>query len=124
MKLSGYNLLIMGDIDDLFDKERVFEVVSSYEQNKTISFFYNELLLFDRTRALKNFPYTTNKCEDILQFNYLGLSNNSLNLDILSFDFIESLYGCTSFVFDWYLFSRILCNGGRGLFVEKAKTLE
>ena len=122
-KLSGYNLLVLGDIDDLFDNERISEIASSYEQNKSFSFFYNELILFDGTKALKSFPSVTNKIEDILQYNYLGLSNNSINLDVLTLDFIESLYGCTSFVFDWYLFSRILCDGGSGLFVEKAKTL-
>lgn len=122
-KLSEYNLLVLGDIDDLFDKERISEIVSSYEQNRTFSFYYNELLLFDGTNALKPFPRVTNQIEDILQYNYLGLSNNSINLDNLTLNFIDSLYGCNSFVFDWYLFSRILCDGGRGLFVEKAKTL-
>lgn len=122
-KLSGYNLLVLGDVDDLFDNDRISEIVSSYEQNRTFSFFYNELLLFDGTKALQNFPKITNMVEDILQYNYLGLSNNSINLDALTLDFIESLYGCTSFVFDWYLFSRILSNGGKGLFVENAKTL-
>lgn len=122
-KLKGYELLVIGDIDDLFDKSRILEIVKSYNNDKSFSFYYNELLLFDRTKALGDFPKNTDKIDDILQYNYLGLSNNSINLKSLTLDFIDSLYGCTSFVFDWYLFSRILCAGGRGLFVEQSITL-
>lgn len=121
-KLRGYDLLILGDIDDLFDENRVLEIVKFYINDNSFSFYYNELLLFDRTRALKAFPERTESLKNIIQYNYLGLSNNSINLKSITVDFIDSLYGCTSFVFDWYLFSRIICEGGRGVFVENAIT--
>ena len=121
-KSSGYDLLIMGDCDDIFDKRRVLEVKKSYIQNKNFAFFYNNLLLFDKSKALKDFPIFTTKIDEILQCNYLGLSNTAINLSFLSDSFIQSLYSCTSFVFDWYLFSRIICNGGKGKYVKDAVT--
>lgn len=121
-KLIGYDLLIMGDCDDLFDGHRVYEVVNYYQNNNTFTFYYNDLRLFDGTKALKEFPLITEDIEEIVECNYLGLSNTAINLSLISYEFIESLYGCTSFVFDWYLFSRIVCSGGKGIYVENGIT--
>ena len=121
-KAFGYDLLILGDFDDIFDKKRVLEIKKSYIDDISHAFFYNKLLLFDKSDALKALPAFTNDIDGILECNYLGLSNTAINLSYLSNDFIQSLYGCTSFVFDWYLFSRIICNGGKGKYVDKAIT--
>lgn len=121
-KSCGYDLLILGDCDDIFERKRVSELRKIYIQNKDFAFFYNKLLLFDKSNALKDFPAFTTRIDEIFECNYLGLSNTAINLSFLSNDFIQSLYGCTSFVFDWYLFSRIICNGGRGKYVENAVT--
>lgn len=121
-KKTGYNLLIFGDSDDIFNENRVKEIKEIYLNNKDFTFFYNNLLLFDKSKALKEFPLVTDSINDIIQYNYLGLSNTAINLSGISIEFIDSLYGCTSFVFDWYLFSRIVCNCGKGKYVEKAIT--
>lgn len=121
-KKEGYDILIIGDIDDIFDENRVKEIYSYYNHNNQFVFYYNNLLLFDKSPALKEFPAVTTNINQILECNYLGLSNTSLNLSLLSMDFIDSLYGCTSFVFDWFLYSRILTNKGSGAYIDTAIT--
>lgn len=122
VKLLGYNFLILGDCDDIFDIHRVNEVIKCYRKNDSFTFYYNDLVLFDNSIALKELPLLTENINKILECNYLGLSNTAINLSMISYEFIESLYGCNSFVFDWYLFSRILCNGGKGIYVKKGIT--
>lgn len=121
-KKEKYDLLIMGDCDDIFDKNRVSEIKKMYYSSLKYDFYYNELLLFDNSRALKKFPMVTDSIKEVLECNYLGLSNVSVNLNRIQEDFIESLYECVSIVFDWYFFSRIIINGGKGVFVKKAIT--
>lgn len=122
-KNRGYNLLIMGDCDDKFAFNRVKSVISSYESNPDRTFYYNDLLLFNKNKVMDDLPYTTDSIGGILEFNYLGLSNTAINLNRISMHFIESLRDCDSFVFDWYLFSRILLNGGQGIFVSGTYSL-
>lgn len=121
-KKRGYELLIIGDSDDVFDSRRVECLYEAYKSNSEYSFYYNQLLGFDSTPVMSNVPEETLHIEQLLQHNYIGMSNSSINLNKISFEFIESLKGCKSFVFDWYLFSRILCSGGKGLFVGDAIT--
>lgn len=119
-KKRAYDLLILGDSDDIFDKNRVEKVIATWEKTPNFEFYYNNILLFDGSYVFKKIPKITKKIASLLQYNYLGLSNTAINLSRISNEFIESLYECTSFVFDWYLYSRILCNGGKGIFVEDA----
>jgi len=121
-KIRDYDLLVLGDCDDRFDKKRVELIKDSFIKYKDYSFFYNNLCKFDGKPALKEMPQETNSISNVLQHNYLGLSNSSISLSQLSIDFINSLHECNSFVFDWYLFSRIICNGGKGLYINDAIT--
>lgn len=121
-KMLGYEILVIGDSDDLFSNNRISLVNETFEKNPQYYFYYNELRLFDEQKALGEIPSETASIEDIFQFNYLGLSNNTINLTKLSDEFIESLNECNTFVFDWYLFSRILCINGKGLLVPDAVT--
>lgn len=122
-KKNNFDLLIIGDCDDKFALNRVEKIVSSYEKNLNLTFFYNDLLQFNKQRVMEDLPYTTTCINNILESNYLGLSNTAINLKTISIQFIESLIECNSFVFDWYLFSRILLNGGQGIFVPDTYTL-
>lgn len=122
-KKKGYDLLIIGDCDDKFALNRVERVVSCYKDNPDMAFYYNDLLLFNKQRVMEKLPYVTNHINNILESNYLGLSNTTINLNKMNMQFIESLKECDSFVFDWYLFSRILLNGGQGIFVSDTYTL-
>lgn len=121
-KERGYELLVIGDSDDIFDSKRVECLYEAYKRNSEYSFYYNQLLRFDSVPVMTNVPEKTFCIEQLLQHNYIGMSNSSINLNAISFEFIDSLKGFKSFVFDWYLFSRILCSGGKGLFVEDAIT--
>lgn len=121
-KSRGYKLLIIGDSDDLFESKRVESLKEAYIRNSKYTFFYNELLKFDSSPAMTGVPKETLYIEQLLQHNYIGMSNSSINLNAISYEFINTLKNCKSFVFDWYLFSRILCSGGKGLFVGDAIT--
>lgn len=121
-KKEGINLLVLGDCDDMFNSVRISKIVESFKDNKDITFFYNELLFINGKPAMAALPEETTKIDDILEYNYLGLSNTSINIGNITDSFVHSLYECDSFVFDWYLFSRIVSNGGKGIFVPGAST--
>ncbi len=122
-KNMGYSLLIMGDCDDKFYFKRVINIIKSYNKNQDMTFYYNDLLLFNNIKAMGNLPDSTYNIGNIIESNYLGLSNTAINLNKISNSFIESLNECDTFVFDWYLFSRILLNGGTGILVSDAFSL-
>lgn len=121
-KNKGVELLILGDCDDLFDCNRVLEMVNEYRCNSEYAFYYNKLKLFDKSEALKEMPCITDNVDKILEYNYLGMSNTALNMSFLTNQFIESLYLFRGFVFDWYLFSRIVCEGGKGKLIDNTST--
>lgn len=119
-KQRGYDLLVIGDCDDWFHEDRVKELAAAFQQHPECAFFYNELLLPNGDKALKSFPIRLDSVHEILQHNFVGLSNSAINLNRLSDEFLHTLDEYKGKVFDWYLFSRILCNGGRGVLVSKA----
>ena len=67
-------------------------------------------------------PEMTSSIDDILEYNYLGMSNTAINLSGVSDGFLESLSDFKGSVFDWYLFSRIVLNGGVGKHVIDGAT--
>lgn len=121
-KERNYKLIILGDCDDKFALNRVEKNRISFMSNKSYAFYYNDLKKFDGKVAMKFLPEITEKIEDIGEYNYLGLSNSAINLEILDMDFIESLRECKSNIFDWYFFSRIILNGGTGVKVNDTYT--
>lgn len=122
-KNQGYDLLIIGDADDLFAGTRIEKVTNVYQKNRNRAFYYN-YLYDNRGRILmRNIPKEVSCINDILQRNFLGMSNTALNMSCMTKEFIVSLYdGCCP-VFDWYLFSRILLDIGTGILVENTYTV-
>ena len=118
-----YELLIIGDIDDLFSANRVEMVYRDYMKNPHATFYYNMLVDFDGASILKCLPDKVDSVKIISQCNFLGMSNTAINLSRLTKEFIESLYIGACDVFDWYLYSRILLTGGYGILVKDAKTI-
>ena len=108
----NYDILVLLDCDDKASSNRIECISKQFGQEYT--FFYNELLDFEKRTVMPTLPNFTNDVGNIRECNYLGMSNNALNLKKLSSQFIESLYQGQTKVFDWYLFSRILLNGGVG----------
>ena len=122
-KKRGYDLLVLGDCDDTFSKNRIYNIEQCYSKNKEYTFYYNDLIMQNGKMAIYGMPNLTYSIEDILQYNYLGLSNNAINMGKISVEWIESLKECESFVFDWYFFSRLLVMNLKGLYVKNAYTI-
>ncbi len=120
VKGLAYDLFILGDCDDIFPVHRVGNIIKQYDKRYT--FFYNELLDFSNRHVMPELPEITEKIEQIMEFNYLGLTNTALNMNNIKTEFIESLGQGQTNIFDWYLFSRILLNGGTGKRVKDTFT--
>lgn len=120
---QGYELLVIGDIDDLFKQNRVEEVYRAYKNNSYATFYYNDLVDENGRVVLLDLPKKVDNIQVISQKNFLGMSNTAINLNKVSHEFIESMYmeGCN--IFDWYLYSRILIFGGIGIKVENTSTI-
>lgn len=121
-KVRGYELLVIGDCDDTFGTFRIQRIQETYLLNPQYAFFYNDLMLQDGTMVMEKLPEQTSSLQSVLQCNYLGLSNSAINLNRVTMEWIESLKECESFVFDWYLFSRLLISEEIGCYVENAPT--
>lgn len=118
-----YDLLIIGDIDDLFSTNRVEVITNVCLKNQNILFFYNNLIDYKGNIVLKELPKEVHTVREISQCNFLGMSNTAINLKHISKTDIESLYQGSCNIFDWYLYSRLLLLGGKGLLVEDAETI-
>lgn len=119
-KSLGYDLLILGDFDDIFDEQRVGSTIKRYSEK--YGFYYNPLFTLDKHSVFDKLPKTLNTYEDILEYNILGLSNTAINLNMIDNTFIESLKEGETSIFDWYLYTRLLINGLKGVLVEDTRT--
>lgn len=119
-KRRNGTILILGDCDDFFSRDRVAAVVSEYDPE--VWFFYNEILDFDHKAVMPPMPEDTKSICDIGEQNYLGLSNTAVNLEKLNMDFLDSLQEGKTSIFDWYLFSRIVLAGGSGKYLCRGKS--
>lgn len=118
-KEKGADYFVSGDADDWFSHNRIENSVDVLDSSGD-DFVYNEIVDADANSVFPQLPRYTYRINDILEYNYLGLTNTSIKMKGLTDKFIRSLYGCNTHVFDWYLFSRILLNGGRGSYVDRA----
>lgn len=120
VKKRGYQLLILGDCDDCCSNERIEYILNQYMEKAT--FFYNELRSFADESIMPKLPQRTDSIEQIMEQNYLGLTNTAISMDKLSVEFVNSLEDGKTNIFDWYLFSRILLSGGYGKKIENTCT--
>lgn len=119
-KKMNYDLLVLGDFDDTFHHNRIEAIAASYTES--FGFYYNPLYSIKEHSIFKKLPEALHNYKDILECNFLGLSNTAINLRAVSMKFIESLCEGKTDVFDWYLYTRLMLNGLSGLLVEKAVT--
>ena len=119
----NYELLVIGDIYDLFAQNRVEAVYSFYKKNEDAAFFFNSLIDENGKSVLRELPNKITDIDMISQGNFLGMSNTAINLGKVSIELVDSLYegGCN--IFDWYLYSRIILDGGIGILVEDTNTV-
>lgn len=118
-KKNRYDLLILIDFDDLMSVNRIYEYKRQYDSK--YAFFYNNLKLSTGETVFKVLPKTV-KWGDILESNFLGLSNTGINLEKLDVTFIDSLSAGNTVVFDWYLYERILLNNKIGKRIDHTWT--
>ncbi|MCI8931314.1 MAG: glycosyltransferase family 2 protein [Lachnospiraceae bacterium] len=119
-KQIGIGLLVLSDFDDVFDRDRVEKTV--YAVDNDICIYYNNLRTFDGNIVFRYLPAQVKHYGDILEHNFLGLSNTALKMDLIDLDFILELSEVKTNVFDWYLFSRLLVEGKQGKLVEESYT--
>lgn len=117
----GYEWLIFSDGDDTFSKNRISEIVDSYESG--YDFYYNSLY----TQEGKDFyegkiPSITQNIEDIIDYNYIGLGHSAIYLGHISRDILKLNLESQILAFDWYFYSYLLLKGYKGKLVEAAKT--
>lgn len=122
-KQMGYDLVIMGDVDDTFASNRVEETKKAYELDKTATFFYNKLVTDSGREVFTEISPKVDSIKQISQGNFIGMSTSAIRLECITEDFIQSLNEGDCPVFDWYLFSRILLDIGYGIFVTDTATI-
>lgn len=119
-KQNKYDLVVMIDCDDMCELNRVERYIDEY--NSEYTFFYNELVDFDKKQVMPELPVYTDKLDQILKYNYLGMSNTGININKLTDDFIMSLYNGKTSIFDWYLFTKLVLIEGKGKKVKGTLT--
>ena len=122
-KRLGYELVIIGDVDDTFAPNRVEELKKAAELDKESVFFYNKLIKENGEDVFKTLPKAVSDINQIAQENFLGMSTTAIRVDKLSYEFIDSLREGESNVFDWYLYSRIVLDVGAGKLVPSTSTI-
>lgn len=120
VKENKYDLLIIGDCDDVFSENRIETIVKEFCVAPNVAFFYNQICLFDNSIVLGELPKVTEHIDQIGEKNYLGLSNTALNMRLLDDNIISDLKQGDTLIFDWYLYSVLLIHGLKGIFVEGA----
>lgn len=120
-KQMGYDLLILGDFDDIFSSNRVKEILELWDPK--VGFFYHNLQDEYRADVFCALPKGVFEFEQILEQNFLGLSNTAINLRVLTETFFDSLQPIKTNIFDWYLYAKILLQGKTGRLVEGVYTI-
>lgn len=118
-KRYRYKLLVLIDYDDIMNADRIYEYRRQYDGN--YAFFYNNLKVRAGGTVFKTLPETA-EWGDILESNFLGLSNTGINLEQLEMTFIDSLSVGNTSVFDWYMYERILLENKKGKRVDHTWT--
>ena len=109
-------LLVLMDCDDMASENRISRIKEQYDARHT--FFYNELLDFEKMPVMPELPAVTERYSDIGEWNYLGMSNTAIYMPALSEQFIDSFREDDTSIFDWYLYSRLLLAGKTGKKIE------
>lgn len=118
----GVNYLIFGDADDCFANNRIDRLVSEYDGYS--GFYYNDLVY--ETNFEKVFPYFPDQVNSIgliAEENFLGLSNTAVDLSVFNLSILEILRGLEVDVFDWFLYSVLVMEGGKGKYVRGTYTI-
>lgn len=126
VKSLGYEFAIFADADDTFVPTRVENILSAHKDSDA-AFFYNMLSVKEDDgnleSILKVVPAEMENADEIMQCNFLGMGNTAVDMTKLSIDYIKSFREANTIYFDWYIFSRIVIEIGKGLYVKNADTI-
>jgi len=120
---NGYRFVIFSDADDYYSSNRVFDAKNNLESN---DFVFCELDIVDRDRNILKSNIlqslrvrdSYNNIDEILDKNIFGLSHSAIRCEVISGMHIPANIIAT----DWWLFSLLLINGSRGVFLCNSKT--
>lgn len=116
---SGYDILIFGDSDDYFEKNRVEKSIELLKEHEIV---VNDLSLFDENGIYEE-KYLSHRLQNLqivdLEFikdkNIFGLSNTAINLDKLQ----KLIIPDDLVAVDWYVFSLLLMSGKKSIFTNE-----
>lgn len=119
VKKNKYKIIIFSDTDDYFSPNRVSQ--SIYYLSK-YDFVFNNIYKIDRkNKIIKKNLYFENKknfmidnINLILKYNYIGFTNSAIRVSTLN----KIKFPQKIIALDWYLFSLILINKKKGLYLE------
>lgn len=121
-KKRKYDLLILADFDDTFMNNRVSQTIETYDKN--VCLYYNNLCIEGTQKIMfLDLNESIIGIDELLEKNFLGLSNTAINLNLIREEFLDSLENIETNIFDWYFFSRILMEGNTGILVPNTYTL-
>ena len=119
---NNYEILIFGDSDDYFDKNRIDK---SIELLKEFDIVVNDLSLFDENGIYES-EYLSHRLDNLdvvdLAFikdkNIFGLSNTAIRLENIS----QVLFDDEIIAVDWYFFKVLLKQGLKAVFTNEIVT--
>lgn len=113
---EGYDLLISIDSDDTMSADRVAQTKRAYLENPDIGFFYSLLHYMREPKKLFfEAPAKVSSLEQILLYNFVGLSHMSLNLRQLRDRGLKFQFPEQVIALDWYIASWYILSGYEGL---------
>ncbi len=119
---NGYDLLVFCDADDVLSINRIEKIVEKYNNtDRYYGFYYNSLYyLKDKTKDFfKNkVPSIVNSLECIEKYNFLGMSNTSINLKKTKKCLSNLPLYNNLIAFDWFLHSYLLERNYEGIKVN------
>ncbi|WP_314069774.1 glycosyltransferase [Campylobacter showae] len=116
---KGYDILVFGDSDDYFAKNRIEKSLELLEDNDIV---VNDLSLFDET-GIYDEGYLSNRVRNrqIIDFEFIkdknifGLSNSAMGLKCLDKILIDE----NILAVDWYIFSHMLLDDKKAIFTNE-----
>ena len=119
---NKYDILIFGDSDDYFKKNRVEISLELLKKNDIV---VNDLSLFNEKKILQEMYFSKRinnykeiNLEFIVNKNIFGLSNTAIKLkNLKKFNLPNYLIAL-----DWYIFSKLLVEGKKAIFTNKTIT--
>lgn len=119
-KEKEFDVLIFGDVDDIFSPDKIDVICSHIFEN---DFVFHDMSIVDNRNQIISKSYyldmnikPLSEVKNYLSYNLIGLSNSALNLNR-----INEIYFCKEIIAtDWWIFSNILMNNGKYLYLDKS----